>query len=173
MATINLNIDIEDSRWQKEIPEIYKVAEDVKNTTISFICEQKDSDIFEQNKNIFINLCLSDDARVHALNKTFRGKDSPTNVLSFANIDFENFTQENNLYSEIELGDIIIAYETMCKESKIENISLHDHFCHLFVHGILHLLGYDHIEAKEAEQMEGYEIAILKKLNISNPYEEA
>ena len=98
--------------------------------------------------------------------------DKPTNVLSFANVDFEGFAQERDLYQEIELGDIIIAFETMQKEADIEGISLHDHYCHLLAHGLLHLLGFDHQTDEEAEYMEGFEIEILQSMGIANPYKE-
>ena len=77
---------------------------------------------------------------------------------------------DTELFGEVELGDIIIALETMQREAAEKQISLHDHFCHLFTHGILHLLGFDHIEDEEAEHMENFEINILKRLNIKNPY---
>ena len=67
---------------------------------------------------------------------------------------------------------MIIALETMQKEAEIKKISLHDHFCHLLTHSVLHLLGYDHITDDEAEHMENFEIQILQLLNINNPYEE-
>ena len=98
--------------------------------------------------------------------------DKPTNVLSFANIDDENFEQDISLSDKIELGDIIIAFETMQREAKEKNITLHDHYCHLFTHGLLHLLGFDHIEDDEAEYMEDFEIQILKTMDIANPYQE-
>ena len=93
-------------------------------------------------------------------------------MLSFANIDDESFADEWSDGEETELGDIIIALETMQAEAGNQNLTLHDHYCHLFAHGLLHLLGYDHIEADEAEHMESFEIAILKQMNINNPYEE-
>lgn len=106
-----------------------------------------------------VSVVLSNDEEVQNLNKTFRHKDNPTNVLSFP--------------SEIaeELGDIILSYETVLKEAREENISLLDHTLHLIIHGFLHLLGYDHEREYDAEIMENMEIKILKVLNIKNPYE--
>ena len=92
--------------------------------------------------------------------------------MSFANIDDDSFDELCQSEQEIELGDIIIALETMEREAKEQEISLHDHYCHLLAHGFLHLLGYDHIEEDEARHMESFEIAILQRLNINNPYEE-
>lgn len=108
---------------------------------------------------IEVSVVLSDNRQIQDLNKTFRHKDSPTNVLSF------------NGEVEGELGDIILAYETVMEEAKIGNISPLHHTIHLIIHGFLHLLGYDHEEENDAQEMENMEIQILKALNIQNPYE--
>jgi len=167
-----LNIDTEDERWSEAVADINKTAEKVKSAVFSYVGEHTDDELLHGGKKIVVNLCLSNDEHVHELNKEFRGIDKATNVLSFANLDFEDFKAESELFGEIELGDIIIAYETMQREAVAEKISLHDHFCHLLTHGILHLLGFDHIEDKEAEYMESFEIAILQSLKIANPYKE-
>ena len=117
----------------------------------------------ELNKNFShqeVNIVLTDDAEIQALNKTFRNFDKPTNVLSFPSGDEEN------------LGDIIMAYETVVREAIQEAISPLHHTLHLIIHGFLHLLGYDHDAEEEAQIMEGLEIQILSTLNITNPYEE-
>ena len=77
-----------------------------------------------------------------------------------------------NNSSEIELGDIIIALNTMLGQSKEQGLSLHDHYAHILVHGILHLLGYDHVKAEDAKEMENEEIKLLKLFNIDDPYKE-
>ena len=117
-------------------------------------------------------MCLSDDENVHKLNLEFRNQDKPTNVLSFASIDSEDFDDMLEFEQTIELGDIIIAYETMEREAKEQEVSFKNHFCHLWTHGILHILGYDHIKDNDREEMEALEIAILDKLGIENPYKE-
>lgn len=167
-----LNITEEDKRWNAAVPDISAVAEKVKNAVFAYVAGNTEDEILNSGKKITVNLCLSDDAHVHALNKEFRGMDRPTNVLSFANLDFDNFAAESELFGEIELGDIIIAFETMQREAELEKISLHDHFCHLLAHGLLHLLGFDHIEEDEAEYMESFEVAVLQNLGIANPYKE-
>ncbi len=167
-----LNLDIEDNRWSLAVAQIENAAEKVKNAVFDYVAEHTESDVLHSNLPIIVNVCLSNDERVHALNKEFRGMDKPTNVLSFANVDFDGFAAERDLYKEIELGDIIIAFETMQKEADIEGISLHDHFCHLLAHGLLHLLGFDHQTEEEAEYMEGFEVDILLSLGIANPYKE-
>ena len=114
-----------------------------------------------------IALMGCDDARIAALNKDFRGKEAATNVLSWPASETPPMQGGT---PEIELGDIAIAYETCHREAEEKGISVQDHVTHLVIHGILHLLGYDHILDAEAEEMEALEIKALAKLGISNPY---
>ena len=172
MPDVSLNLIFDDKRWQQILPEIEDMAQNVKNAVFSYIGANEKSIINELNKHTFINVCLADDTSVQNLNRNFRGLDKPTNVLSFANLDFDNFIKESAYYDEIELGNIILAYETMSAEAKMQEITLAAHFCHLLTHGILHLCGYDHIKPEDAQIMEKAEIEILANLNIANPYEE-
>jgi len=97
------------------------------------------------------------------LNQQYRGKDKPTNVLSFP---FE-------VPEEIELdllGDLIICTKVVEQEAKQQHKVLHTHWAHLVIHGCLHLLGYDHINEQDAEEMEKLEVQLLSTLNISDPY---
>jgi probable rRNA maturation factor len=102
-------------------------------------------------------LLLSNDRKLRALNRTFRDKDKPTNVLSFPGGDG---------YA----GDIAIAYGVASKEAKSAGKSLADHAIHLVVHGVLHLAGHDHMKAKQAKAMEGLEVKILERMGIADPY---
>ena len=111
---------------------------------------------------------LSHDAKIQILNKHYRSKDKPTNVLSFPMFDRLSDIPSDAGY--IPLGDIIIAFETIKREAIEQNKTLTDHFTHMLVHGFLHLLGYDHMNDKDAKSMESLEIKILKKLGINNPY---
>ncbi|ODT70295.1 MAG: rRNA maturation RNase YbeY [Pelagibacterium sp. SCN 63-23] len=110
-----------------------------------------------------ISVLLTDDAEQRELNAQWRGKDSATNVLSFPQI--EPFGPVMGL-----LGDITLARETLEREALELDKSLDDHFTHLMVHGFLHILGYDHIEEDEAQQMESLETQILAGLGIDDPY---
>ena len=105
-----------------------------------------------------MTILLADDAKLETLNAQFRGKRKPTNVLSFP--------APGGDY----LGDVAIAYGVTAREAKEAGKSIHDHTLHLAVHGVLHLLGYDHESAREARIMEPLEIAILAKLGIADPY---
>ncbi len=169
---IVLQTDISDIRWAEALPDIETIAQQVKDAVFSYLDAHEHLDFLRTEKNICINLCLSDDAYIHQLNRDFRQIDRPTNVLSFANLDFEDFERDNNLFDEVALGDIVIAFETMQREAGEQQVTLHAHFCHLLTHGLLHLAGYDHQTADEAAQMEGIEIAVLAHLNIANPYTE-
>lgn len=150
-----------------------------------------------------LSVVLADDATVQTLNRDYRGKDRPTNVLSFAlhadggdgqdddpdgdlpdgeDIDGEDIEgeapgdddPEDSLAQEtappVLLGDVILAYETVVREAGEQNKPLADHLTHLVVHGVLHLLGYDHITDPDAERMERLETEILAGLGISDPY---
>ena len=126
-----------------------------------------------------ISILACDDARIAALNADFRGKPQPTNVLSWPAQDHRpeqdgdrpalprSVTQPG---PDTELGDIAIAFETCEREAREAGRPFDHHVLHLVVHGILHLLGYDHIRDKDATLMEGIEVAILGKLGVDNPY---
>ena len=106
-----------------------------------------------------ISVVLADDDFVQNLNKLYRHKDMPTNVLSFEN-------------GGLLAGDIVVAYQTTSREAKEKGISFRAHLAHLLTHGTLHLQGYDHLTDKQAEKMEKLEIKLLKKLGYQNPYKE-
>ena len=120
-----------------------------------------------------ISLRLADDAEVHALNRQYRGKDKPTNVLSFPMVqrDLIETVTLNSDDGEVLLGDLILAFETCRDEAAERDISVADHATHLIVHGVLHLLGYDHeIGEAEAEAMEEMERSALAQLGLHDPY---
>lgn len=167
-----LNVSLDDERWENELPDIGQLSEQVAQSVWNYVSAHEDIDFMSFSKPVEVNVSLNNDAEVHRLNKEFRNMDKPTNVLSFANIDDENFEDDIRANPLIELGDIIIALETMQREAEEKNISLHDHYCHLFTHGLLHLLGFDHVEDDEAEYMESFETEILSTLNIADPYQE-
>lgn len=113
-------------------------------------------------------VALSSDAEVTALNAQFRGKKKPTNVLSFPAAVPAGRGLGNA--GPMPLGDIVLAAETVLVEAADMGISPADHLRHLIVHGLLHLLGYDHIEAAQADEMEALETQILASLGVADPY---
>jgi len=116
-----------------------------------------------------VSVVLTDDAEVHKLNKEYRGKDKPTNVLSFPqHEDLHDILAAND--NGFELGDIVLALETIKAEAKEQKKTFKNHAVHLMVHGMLHLCGYDHMTDEQAREMEALEIAVLQELKIKNPY---
>ena len=125
-------------------------------------------------------LCLMgcDDARIAALNGDFRGKAAATNVLSWpeedraaaAAGDLPEPPEPGTADDPLALGDIAIAYETCAAEAAAAGKPMADHVTHLVVHGLLHLLGYDHIRAEDGDLMEATEVRILARLGLSDPY---
>ena len=108
---------------------------------------------------------LSNDQSVQELNKTYRGKDKPTNVLSFSSTESFQETQ-----GPVHVGDIILAYETVINEAKRDKKPIKAHFSHLVIHGVLHLLGYDHENESQAQIMETLESKLMNELGYENPY---
>jgi len=119
-----------------------------------------------------ISIRLTTDDEVQTLNAQYRHKDKPTNVLSFPMVqaDLLDTIDQNSDDGEVLLGDIVLAYGVCAAEAEERAISLEQHAIHLIVHGTLHLLGYDHLEDREAEAMEAIEIDALAALGLADPY---
>ena len=112
-----------------------------------------------------LSVVFSDDAHIRTLNAGWRGKDKPTNVLSFP-----AFPVKPGEKLPPMLGDIVLAAETVAREAALEGKPLDHHISHLVIHGVLHLLGHDHEDEAEAERMEALERAALARLAIPDPY---
>jgi probable rRNA maturation factor len=156
-------VDIADEAWLKGVPDAEELCARVAAITLGAAASLVDlpADRLE------VSLLLTDDAQVRELNRDYRGQDKPTNVLSFAALDEDSPIPPDG---PILLGDVIIARETCAREAADEDKKLSFHLSHLVVHGVLHLLGYDHIEDDEAEEMESLERSILAGLGIPDPY---
>ncbi len=144
---VELIIDVRDARWKAALRPYKKTVEEACNAALS-ACKIKRGELA---------IVLGDDAFVRQLNATYRSRDKPTNVLSFEG--------EGD-----SLGDVVLAFQTVQKEARSQQKSFRDHSRHLLVHGVLHLLGYDHMKQNEADDMEKLETKILKKLGVANPY---
>lgn len=114
-----------------------------------------------------VTLALTDDKEMRALNRAWRGKDAPTNVLSFPGGVAPGLGEE-----PCPLGDVVLAAETIEREAEAQGIPFADHVCHLVVHGVLHLLGFDHESEADAATMESLETKVLAGLGIADPYAE-
>ena len=121
---------------------------------------------------LILGLILTDDAEQRRLNRTYRGTDAPTNVLSFALADLAAAPASGAAPAgaPVLLGDVVLAFATVEREAAEQHKSLADHLAHLVVHGVLHLLGFDHQSAAEAAAMEAREVEILKILGVPDPY---
>lgn len=161
---INIDIVSKSKKWQSH-------EDFVKKVTKKLIAETELKKILKKNIQLDVAISLVLDREMQKINQQFRGKNKPTNVLSFPAIDW-NLLKKNirQIKDFLYLGDIVISYETLKKESLAQNKSFENHLTHLILHSILHLLGHDHEEDDMAQIMENLEIKILRKFKISNPY---
>jgi probable rRNA maturation factor len=118
-------------------------------------------------------LLLTTDAAIRRLNRDFRGMDKATNVLSFPQYEPADLRRLKTSKTAVEMGDIAIAYQYMVVEAKKDHKILINHVTHLFIHGLLHLFGYDHLDDRDAERMERLETKIMAALDLPDPYEAA
>ena len=138
-----------------------KIQKDLLNKfIIAFELISKEEDL---DSDVSINIKIVKDKEMLNLNSHFRNKKSSTNVLSFTNKDISRSITGN-------LGDVAINYDFIIKESSEQNKTFDDHMIHMLIHGIYHILGFDHEDDKVAHIMERKEVTLLNKLNISDPY---
>ena len=119
---------------------------------------------------ISVNLLLGSDTEIRRLNRDFRGKDKPTNVLSFPQYEARDLRGLKRPKEAVEIGDIAMAYQYVVAEAKKDHKILINHVSHLFIHGLLHLFGYDHMHDTEAVRMERLETKIMAALDLPDPY---
>jgi probable rRNA maturation factor len=117
-----------------------------------------------------LSVRLASDSEVQALNSAWRGKDKPTNVLSFPQLEPEQLAEVSADGPELMLGDLVLAHGVCAREAEEKAIALATHAAHLVVHGTLHLLGYDHCDDAEADSMEQREVRALARMGIADPY---
>jgi probable rRNA maturation factor len=140
---------IEDEGWNTALPEIEALAASCQKAAVA-----REAELVRE-----IALMLCDDAAIRDLNQRFRGQNKPTNVLSFPSGETDGF-----------LGDIALARETCIREAAEKGLALRDHAAHLIIHGMLHLIGYDHQTDEDAAVMERRETEILGAMGIADPY---
>jgi probable rRNA maturation factor len=146
-----IEIQVEDAGWRAVLPDAGALAEAAAAASLTALPDPTSGDLV---------ILLTNDAEVQALNAQFRGKDAPTNVLSFP--------AGPNPHGH--LGDIALALGVCKAEAEAQAKPLADHLRHLVAHGVLHLVGYDHLEEAEAEAMEALERDILARLGVPDPY---
>ncbi|MGN6271379.1 MAG: rRNA maturation RNase YbeY [Sphingomonas sp.] len=153
-------------------PEATDWAGLADRATLAAIARTPHGPLAETAAAIEISLRLTTDEEVRILNRDYRHKDSPTNVLSFPMVqpDLLETISENSDDGEVLLGDIVLAHGVCVREAAEKGVSVEDHAAHLIVHGTLHLLGYDHIDDAEAEHMEAIEREAMADLGLADPY---
>ncbi|NJL50804.1 MAG: rRNA maturation RNase YbeY [Blastochloris sp.] len=150
-----MELSIECPRWE-EVPSVAAVVERAAGAAFAAVRQAP--------AQAEVSIALIDDAAISKLNRDFRGNDQPTNVLSFPASPLKVPG------APTLLGDVAVAFETTAAEAAADAKSIADHLAHLVVHGVLHLMGYDHIDTEDAELMEAAERDILAALGIVDPY---
>lgn len=164
---------LHDAAWDEHLEDLEGLAKRAMRTAWRRLHEDRPE---AASAAAEVSLVFADDAAVADLNRGYRGREGPTNVLSFPNMDDEDFLAANASPAGLTavpprlLGDVVLARQTVMREAGEQAKSLHDHTLHLLVHGLLHLLGHDHESAAEAEEMEALETAILADLGVADPY---
>jgi len=153
-APLKIDLVVESERW-KEAKEAAAIAQRAVIEAAAMLSTPSSE----------LAIVLTDDSAIRLLNRTWRGVDAATNVLSFP-------TQDAGGQPPL-IGDVVLAYETIAREARAERKPFAHHLAHLVVHGFLHLLGYDHRSRREAEAMEQVERDVLRRLAIPNPYRAA
>ncbi|GHU26770.1 endoribonuclease YbeY [Bacilli bacterium] len=161
---IEIEITIEDKKWLKfiKIPKLKTVTKKL----FSFVLELLGCKV-KKNTTVAISIILTNDEKITILNKNYRNTPKPTNVLSFPMYERE-FAKALKYEPYIFLGDVVLSLETIERESLGQNKFFDDHLHHLIVHSLLHLLGFDHREDKDAEVMEDAEKMVLDRLKEHN-----
>lgn len=158
MSDNEIDVSVEDERWEAVAPDLEAFIARAVEAALAVV---------PPGGPIEISLVLTDDPSVQELNRAWRGKDKPTNVLSFPN-------EQPHGGGPRLLGDVVLAYDTMLRESGEQSKPLDHHLAHLVVHGTLHLLGHDHeLGDAEADAMEALEVEALRRLGVPDPYGDA
>ena len=157
MSALSVDLVIEDEEWEADIPDAAAIAERAALATYAAASEP-------ESGAAVVTIALADDATLRDLNREWRGKDKPTNVLSFPSGD------EITPGGPVFLGDVILARQTLLREANDQEKPNQSHLAHLVVHGILHLMGWDHETPDDAQEMETLEREILLGLGIPDPY---
>jgi probable rRNA maturation factor len=166
--TLDISIDADDD-WDSST-DWARLAEAAARAAIA---ESAYPNLAQAARVVELSVVLTSDEEVQSLNAEWRGKDKPTNVLSFPQAEPDELDAVGVPGPELMLGDIVLARSTCAREAEEKDLRLPDHAAHLLVHGTLHLLGYDHMDDHTAEDMEAREVRALARLGLANPYEAA
>lgn len=156
-----------DEEWDSSIPwgKLARAAAEAA------VAESRYAELLDGKRIAEISIRLTGDEQVRALNAEWRGRDKPTNVLSFPLAGDDELSRAIVVDQELLLGDIVLARGICAAEAADKNVAMVSHAAHLIAHGTLHLLGYDHADDEAAAEMEAREVKALARLGIANPYE--
>jgi len=160
---VAVSVIVEHAAWREVIAEPVPLLQRAATAAVSEVRRMRRS---RSAWTPVVAVALMDDRAMRTLNKTYRGKDKPTNVLSFP-------SGEATEGKRRRLGDVAMALGTVKREAKAQGKTVSDHVTHLMVHAVLHLLGYDHEAEPDAEEMEAIERKTLAALGIADPYQDA
>ena len=163
--TLDIAIDA-DAEWDSS----NDWASLARSAATAAIAESAFPQLASSPRTVELSVRLTSDAEVHALNAEWRGKDKPTNVLSFPMAEGDELETAAQPGPELMLGDIILARGVCEAEAADKGLPLENHAAHLMVHGTLHLLGYDHMDDDSAADMEAREVRALARIGIADPY---
>lgn len=185
MTTLHIDTDTASTKWKAAFPKQRKKIEAA--AALAYLMAKKPTAL--KTQDVSINLTLTSNAAIKKLNREYRAKDMPTNVLSFPQIAMPTpgrkatargkhkqapalKKSDLRIFSQriLPLGDVVLAFETIKKEAKEQKKTIESHTLHLVIHGVLHLLGYDHMSDAEAKHMEKLECDILAMMGYSDPY---
>ena len=171
-SRINIDLVIRSKKWLT----VKNIEKFINKTCCELILlSEIKAFLRKQSNSLELSICLLSNAQIKKINQQFRNKNKPTDILSFSFLD-EKLIRKNGFKKVVKpmqqlfLGDILLAFEMISKESIATKKDFHHHLTHLLLHGILHLIGHDHESLEDAKIMEEIEIKILQKLKISNPY---
>jgi len=165
-SSLEIAVALHDTAWSDALDDLENRARAAVRRTLTHVMPDNEGPLE-------ISLVFTDDSEQRLLNRDYRDNDRATNVLSFPNMD--DHDRDDRAGPEASgqprlLGDVVLARETVAREAQAQGKSLADHTSHLLVHGLLHLLGYDHQDNAEAEEMEALETRILAEMGIADPY---
>jgi probable rRNA maturation factor len=171
-SRITVRLDTVSPKWKRAF---YGINSRIERAAAAAFDSAKKPAAFARRR-FEVSITLTDDSDVKKLNRDFRGIDKPTNVLSFPQIDLATFKKSSlDVFPKnmsVPLGDVVLGFQTILRETRDQKKTMENHTVHLIVHGVLHLLGYDHMRLKDAKVMEKLECDILKSLGYPDPYKE-
>ncbi|MGH6945965.1 MAG: rRNA maturation RNase YbeY [Kiloniellales bacterium] len=161
-ASTEVTVLILDAAWKRSLPHVKTLAHRAADAALASA-----PPAIAISCPVELSIVLVDDNYSRELNRQYRCCDTPTNVLSFASQEASDPSEPAN---PLQLGDVVLSRETLERESAEQHKPLPNHFCHLVVHGVLHLLGFDHQSEPQASEMEAFEVSVLSTLGIGDPY---